>query len=377
MEKHDLLQEIYKAYNRARLSDERLIRLERLVEKGAATYEEAYELSSRAGGIIGDVVYRNLEEVWGTMAFEDASELIPRSLRYNHDFVADISTQIDETINKNAEIALKSLKPEFNQQEARNIAGDAVNGVSKNEFIKNCRTFSRKTVDDTIRINTQAKERAGLEVKVTRRYDGIGVHNRKDECKWCKERCGENMPYEEAYAKGAFERHPGCGCEILYTVGRRTQRQTDWTHNQWEEIQDPEDLKERREHGRYPGDPAFEEIKSRIRKERLPNVDINIYGLEFVKDKRPYFPPDHIMAGKGCKTGRQIDDIDRLVREYRFFTTDASKWQKQKARYQVFDEYGQIREIEIHWYQHPEVGKVEDKIKFDEHDRMFVDEWER
>ena len=169
MEKHDLLQEIYKAYNRARLSDERLIRLERLVEKGAATYEEAYELSSRAGGIIGDVVYRNLEEVWGTMAFEDASELIPRSLRYNHDFVADISTQIDETINKNAEIALKSLKPEFNQQEARNIAGDAVNGVSKNEFIKNCRTFSRKTVDDTIRINTQAKERAGLEVKVTRR----------------------------------------------------------------------------------------------------------------------------------------------------------------------------------------------------------------
>ena len=44
------------------------------------------------------------------------------------------------------------------------------------------------------------------------------------------------MPYSEAYAKGAFQRHPGCGCELIYKVGKRTQRQSDWTRNKWEDV---------------------------------------------------------------------------------------------------------------------------------------------
>ena len=99
-----------------------------------------------------------------------------------------------------------------------------------------------------------------------------------------------------------------------------------------------------------------------------PNTDI---PLEFVSGTRPVYPPDHTMAGKGCKTGRQIDDIDRLVEEYH---CSASEWKKEKARYDVYDEYGEIRQVELHWYQHSDIGKVEYKVKT-KGGYVYVDEW--
>lgn len=98
--------------------------------------------------------------------------------------------------------------------------------------------------------------------------------------------------------------------------------------------------------------------------------------MNFVPGTKPYYPPDHTMAGKGCKTGRQIDDIDRLVEDYKEYDAYASGWQKEKARYQVYDEYEEMREVELHWYQHENVGKVEYKVKLDDFDHVFVDEWE-
>lgn len=98
-------------------------------------------------------------------------------------------------------------------------------------------------------------------------------------------------------------------------------------------------------------------------------------NFDFVPGTRPYYPPDHIMAGKGCRTGRKIDDIDRLVETYKLFEADAAGWSKEKARYQAYDQYGEIRTVEIHWYRHENIGRVEEKAKTDRLGHVYVDEW--
>ena len=100
-----------------------------------------------------------------------------------------------------------------------------------------------------------------------------------------------------------------------------------------------------------------------------PGTDIPV---KFVAGSRPFFPADHTMAGFGCKTGRQIDDIERLTEEY---NCDARRWRKEKAQYEVYDRDGNIRVIELHWYQHPEIGKVEFKVKA-KGGFFYIDDWE-
>ena len=108
------------------------------------------------------------------------------------------------------------------------------------------------------------------------------------------------------------------------------------------------------------GDPIVRGVGA-----RSPSYPIVYYPgtniqVEFVPGTGPVYPPDHIIAGKGCKTKNPIDDIDRLVEEYH---CDAAGWKKDKAIYEVYDEYGVIRKVELHWYHHDDVGKVEYKIK--------------
>lgn len=69
-------------------------------------------------------------------------------------------------------------------------------------------------------------------------------------------------------------------------------------------------------------------------------------------------PKNCIMAGKGRE--RQIDDIDWLVSKY---GGKPEEWQKVKGFGYIYDEYGEERKVELHWYENPECGKVEMKIK--------------
>lgn len=94
--------------------------------------------------------------------------------------------------------------------------------------------------------------------------------------------------------------------------------------------------------------------------------------FEYVSGKVPEYPQDHTMAGYKCKTGRKIDDVDRLMHEY---NAPIDKWQKEKARYWVYDTDSEERQIELHWYQHQDVGKVEYKVKLGPNGEVYVDEW--
>lgn len=65
-----------------------------------------------------------------------------------------------------------------------------------------------------------------------------------------------------------------------------------------------------------------------------------------------------VFAGKGTKT--PIREVDKLVGEY---GGKAENWQKIKAFGTIVHSNGKTEEIEIHWYEEPEIGRVKLKEK--------------
>ena len=80
-------------------------------------------------------------------------------------------------------------------------------------------------------------------------------------------------------------------------------------------------------------------------------------------------PKNHVMAGKG--RNREIDEIQGLLDNY---GGDAVQWTIEKGYGYVEDEYGELHQVELHWYQEPTVGKVKMKIKVQPDGRIYLDE---
>ncbi len=65
-----------------------------------------------------------------------------------------------------------------------------------------------------------------------------------------------------------------------------------------------------------------------------------------------------VFAGKGTKT--PIREVNRLVKDYQ--GTKAELWQKVKGYAELDIGDGNLK-AEIHWYEEPNVGRVEPKFK--------------
>lgn len=200
-------------------------------------FQVVQQLAEKTGLTASEVLWRGLNKQFpdGNIPEEAAKAIVTPVLHENYTVVSEVTETVQKDILEEAGVGINPLVPPFNKDRADGIAKAAANGASAAEFENIVINHSRNIVDESIKQNARVHQQMGLEPRVTRIYDGVGVHKRKDPCAWCKARAGVDMPYREAYAKGSFERHPGCGCEILYKVGKRVQRQSDWTRNEWED----------------------------------------------------------------------------------------------------------------------------------------------
>lgn len=144
----------------------------------------------------------------------------------------------------------------------------------------------RKVADDSIRENASNADRAGLEVRVTRTYDGIGLSSGR-ECQWCLERECDNVTLQEAYSIGAFQRHPGCGCEISYTNVKGETRIQSWAGGRESWIKE-ENLERRKQYGIEPtGGPARHELVKRMMEGRDNPDNRGIIAEKILKKEYP------------------------------------------------------------------------------------------
>lgn len=192
----------------------------------------------------------------------------------------------------------------------------------KSKLEKALETAPLKVQDDSLKENASNASGAGLEVRVTRTYDGVGVHNGKDSCQWCLDRCGENMTLEEAYEKGAFQRHPGCGCIIEYisNKGIRT-------------IQT----------GKYTGWNFANELENR----KSIGLDEGFFADELVSRVAPYLDMDADALYTEAKNGgfyksayKQMDSLTRpqLEKAIRSYIREAEEheWKMQNPQNYMF-----------------------------------------
>jgi len=246
MNTEEVRRKVETEYNESMSSDKRIAAI---AKKKKMSYADASAYASRAGRHMGealaDSIAEDAEEV--VITEEEAKALIPAALLLNYRNVVAIARAAQEAMNEDAAIGLAALVPEFDQRRAAEIAAETAQAFAPQLLIGSCENASRKVVDDSMKVNARAHSSAGLRVTVTRIYDGVGLSGGRA-CKWCLDRCGTDMSYREAYDKGAFERHPGCGCELIYKTSKRVQRQSEWQHNKWEDVSEAQ-LRVRKEYG--------------------------------------------------------------------------------------------------------------------------------
>lgn len=211
-----------------------------VVESGRPTYPQVQRYSRISGQLLSESLLEVLTPDAlpnGHLYYNIAQKTLGHALEDEYGLVSDAALRAQQAVNDAAKIGIKPIKPEFN----RNRADGLIELLSEAEVITDeswvlgepVVNFSQNVVDESIKKNAEFQQQAGLEVTVTRKYDGVGLHDRGTPCQWCLARAG-SFSYDEAMSLGVFQRHEGCGCTIEYTskkgvTTRSTSRRSGWS----------------------------------------------------------------------------------------------------------------------------------------------------
>jgi len=237
----ELFESIVNTFNQLCSGDRILADLRQQIQNGTATYRQAYQYAERCGMHLSGVLHAVLKEdnlPNGTLYYNIAEKTLGQALHMNAEQILNMVRQIQETINEKAGVKLKPVEVPVNEDRIHEIVSAAANAETYEkaavQFDEPVTTESRRAVDDSLKANARFHDKAGLEVRVEREYDGVGLHDGTDACEWCLERAG-SFTYDKAMAVGAFERHEGCGCIIDYTSKKGVTTRSTGRNSGWEE----------------------------------------------------------------------------------------------------------------------------------------------
>lgn len=238
--------QIVALYKRMLQNDGELRRLKSQISSGDLAALQEYGI--RAGQLSVDALQKGAAD--GSADQNNLMNVLDSVFRENYQAVANASQTALKAANQAAGLGLNGSESDFVSTAAQ--IADRLSGYDDireglNSLTNDIVLQSQRYADDSERRSAEFASDSGLEVLVTREYDDVGVHTTDkgggEVCQWCLDRCGTDVPYQEAYDRGMFERHPGCGCIITYKTkkGMFRQGKGDWEHNQWAEVQGREE----------------------------------------------------------------------------------------------------------------------------------------
>ncbi|MDO5036942.1 MAG: hypothetical protein Q4E37_01410 [Tissierellia bacterium] len=202
--------------------------------------------------------------------------------------------QVQEALNKKANINIKAVKPKLNQGRINGL----VNKMAEYEDFDEGKwlldepviNFTQAVVDDTIKANADFQYKAGLHPEIVRKEAG-------NCCEWCKTLVGV-YAYPEEVPEDVWRRHRYCRCTVDYLPGDG-KKQDIWS-KKWTDVDRDDKIKERIEYNsksagasgakNYFRDESKDYIKDseRIRKEKhayLMYDEIKNSNQEIIKRK--------------------------------------------------------------------------------------------
>ena len=341
----DLLKKIKKDFFDNAEKSVELEKLLLLLKDGKATYQEAYQFATKIGGILSEVLQTNISGSIlpdGKMHYNIAERILNEMLGENHKMVSGYSKQIQESLNKDAGVGLKTVIAPINQ----NRIDGLVNRLSHESSFDDVSwilgapvvNFSQNVVDNHIKKNAEFHYKSGLKAKVIRTTNGKC-------CDWCDKLVG--VYFYPKVDKNVFRRHDRCDCIVEYYPGDGKKQDVwskRWSASHKSSIIDTKRL----------DDIILPKSISAKARDIYVKVSYPVRGTVRIKQGST-ITNVNVIAGKDVR--RQIDDIRRLTTQYK--TKNEKLWQKITGIATLEND----RVAELHWYQHPEVGKVEFKVK--------------
>ena len=345
----DLLEKIKQDFFSSAEKSSELEKLLLLLKEGKATYKESYRFATKIGEILSKVLQENINNdvlPEGKMHFNIANRILNEMLETNHKMVSSYAKNIQEELNKQAGLGLKSVIAPINQDRIDSLVNRLSHESSFDEasWILGAPVvnFSQNVVDNHIKANAEFHYKSGLKAKVVRTTNGKC-------CEWCDKLAG--VYFYPKVDRNVFRRHDRCDCTVEYYPGDGKKQDVwskRWSNSQESSIIDTKSL----------DNIILPKSISAKARDIFVKTEYPVKGVGKLKSGST-IKNVNVIAGNGVT--RKIDDINRLMKEYG--TKNEKLWQKVVGIGILDDDSKNGKKAEVHWYQHPEIGKVEFKVK--------------
>ena len=363
-------------YERVRADFERRLKSDKRPPKdmrGVSDY------SARVGRYLAEAIAANVTEDAlpdGRLYYNIAESILEPSLRTNYELVNDTAAEVQRLLDERQGLRIKPARADYPEERVHAVIGAASEegiefGKALRRMTSPAENITQSFADDFMQANAAQRSRAGFDTFIERQ-GGLNC------CPWCAGLVGV-FAYPKGLPKEVFARHDNCTCSVTYGT-KGGARQNVWAKAKWNvpPIEDPHRMTadEAAEKGAFDKPRRLTGDKNRGIL-NLINLSDEILGRSIGAKAKTIWVrmPDgtqealiegskitnkKIIAGKG--RDRQIDIEDLL--NYKHPEATPGEWVKIKGIGSLYDEYGEERKAELHWYENPTVsGKVDLKLK--------------